>query len=204
MMRGWALTTPCHDPGCPGEEVGTDCSILTGSSAGSASRARNPASLDDGVPVLLAATNGRGGPRVRGTLQRFRRRRGNRNQRSLSEGRVACANRHHGRMYTRNWGMWARGNLKIILGEPLRLPCPAVWALLLLALITGCREDLGERLQSGRVLAWHGLQGRWVGSGRPDRACLRRRDTGADVDRGKGFALDPFQSTDGGPWRGRR
>src|ERR1700751_3296095 len=75
------------------------------------------------------------------------------NQRIESKGRVACAQRHCKRMYTRNWGMWARRNLKIIL-EPGGLACTAVRALLLLALIPGCKEDLGEHLQSGQVLAW--------------------------------------------------
>jgi hypothetical protein len=54
---------------------------------------------------------------------------------------------------------------------------------------------LGERLQSGRVLAWHGLQGRWVGPVVPaDKSCGGTAQGLMSVG-DKGFALDPFQST---------
>jgi hypothetical protein len=92
-------------------------------------------------------------------------------------------------------GHVGKRKLKIILGEPLRLPCPAVWAPLLLALITGCREDLGGRLQSGQVLAWQGVQGRWVGPVVPTEHACGATTQGLMSIGDKGFALDPFQST---------
>jgi hypothetical protein len=54
---------------------------------------------------------------------------------------------------------------------------------------------LGDRLQSGRVLAWHGLQGRWVGPVVPvDKSCGTATQGLMSIGE-KGFALDPFQST---------
>jgi hypothetical protein len=95
----------------------------------------------------------------------------------------------------RELGHVGKRKLKIILGQPRGLPCPAVWALLLLALITGCKEDLGERLQSGQVLAWQGLQGRWVGPVVPTEHACGATTRGLMSIEDKRFALDPFQST---------
>jgi hypothetical protein len=68
-------------------------------------------------------------------------------------------------------------------------------ALPLIALIAGCEGDLGERLQSGRVLAWQGLQGRWVGPVAPaDKSCGATTKGLMSIG-DKGFAFDPFQST---------
>jgi hypothetical protein len=59
----------------------------------------------------------------------------------------------------------------------------------------GCATDLGEPLQSGRVLALVGLQGRWVGSSAPAGSSCGPT-TQALMSIGKdGFGLDPFQST---------
>ncbi len=85
--------------------------------------------------------------------------------------------------------------LKIILGEPRGLVCPAVRALLLVALITGCKQDLGERLQSGQVFAWQGLQGRWTGPVAPTEHACGATTRGLMSIGDKGFAFDPFQST---------
>jgi hypothetical protein len=100
---------------------------------------------------------------------------------------------------------------KIILEQLCGLACTAVRALLLLALITGCKDDLGERLQSGRVLAWQGLQGRWVGPVVPTEHACGATTQGLMSIGDKQFALDPFQSTtvvrgelsDGGHFNGK-
>ena len=65
----------------------------------------------------------------------------------------------------------------------------------MLAVSGGCATDLGEPLQSGKVLALVGLQGRWAGSVVPaDSSC--GATTQALMSIGKdGFGLDPFQST---------
>jgi hypothetical protein len=67
--------------------------------------------------------------------------------------------------------------------------------LLLSLLVGGCEGDLGERLQSGKVLAWYGLQGRWVGSVVPTEPTCGPPTQGLMTIGKKGFGLDPFQST---------
>lgn len=67
--------------------------------------------------------------------------------------------------------------------------------LLLVVLLAGCHEDLGERLQSGQVLPWHGLQGRWVGSVIPADPACGAATQGLMTIGGKTFGFDPFQST---------
>ena len=72
---------------------------------------------------------------------------------------------------------------------------PTIRMALTIALIAGCEGDLGERLQSGRVLALHGLQGRWVGPVVPaDRSCGATTQGLMSIGE-KGFGFDPFQST---------
>lgn len=67
--------------------------------------------------------------------------------------------------------------------------------LLLFAALAGCGGDPGERLQSGRVLALLGLQGRWVGPVLPmDPACGSATQGLMSIG-DKGFGFDPFQST---------
>src|SRR5208337_4745591 len=68
-------------------------------------------------------------------------------------------------------------------------------AALILVLLTGCDGDVGEGLQSGRVLPWGGLQGRWVGPVAPvDPSCgLEAHGLMSIGDRTFGF--DPFQGT---------
>jgi hypothetical protein len=72
--------------------------------------------------------------------------------------------------------------------------CKALIALSVV-LFAGCDGDIGERLQSGRVLALQGLQGRWVGPVVPaDKAC--GQVTQGLMSIGKdGFGFDPFRST---------
>lgn len=63
------------------------------------------------------------------------------------------------------------------------------------ALFTGCEGDLGDKLQSGRVLALQGLQGRWVGPVVPaDRTCGQTAQGLMSISKNS-FAFDPFQST---------
>jgi hypothetical protein len=65
----------------------------------------------------------------------------------------------------------------------------------LLALLIGCEGDLGERLQSGRVLALNGLQGRWTGAVVPnDPACGSATQGLMSIGK-NGFGFDPFEST---------
>jgi hypothetical protein len=72
---------------------------------------------------------------------------------------------------------------------------PFLAPMLLAALMGGCNEDLGEPLQSGRVLAWQGLQGRWVGPVVPiDDTCGVATHGIMSVGE-NGFGFDPFQST---------
>ena len=62
-------------------------------------------------------------------------------------------------------------------------------------MIGGCATDLGEPLQSGQVLALHGLQGRWVGEIAPtDSNCGATTHALMSIGQGA-FALDPFQGT---------
>ena len=68
-------------------------------------------------------------------------------------------------------------------------------AVVTLTLLAGCGRDLGEPLQSGQVLPWQGLQGRWVGSVVPTGPSCGRTTQGLMSIGPKGFAFDPFQST---------
>jgi hypothetical protein len=90
-----------------------------------------------------------------------------------------------------NLGQMGKRNLKRILGSF----GMAVCGLLTAVLAGACEADLGEPLQSGRVLKVLGLQGRWIGSVVPtENACGPA--TQALMSIGKsGFGLDPFQST---------
>ena len=68
-------------------------------------------------------------------------------------------------------------------------------AVLPLVPIVGCKGDVSEHLQSGRVLALYGLQGRWVGPVVPeDKSCGPAAQGLMSIGQ-KGFGFDPFQST---------
>jgi hypothetical protein len=88
-----------------------------------------------------------------------------------------------------NLGQVGKKNQKRILRRAGMTLCYA------LAVSGGCTTDLGEPLQSGKVLALVGLQGRWAGPVVPaDSSCGAA--TQALMSIGKdGFGLDPFQST---------
>jgi hypothetical protein len=70
-----------------------------------------------------------------------------------------------------------------------------IFGLLASALTGGCDADLGEHLQSGRVLGWHGLQGRWSGPVVPTEGACGPTTHGLMSIGESGFGLDPFQST---------
>ena len=122
---------------------------------------------------------------------------GNRNRRVLSEGRLACAQRHHAADEYPKLGQVGKKKSENI---PRSASRPALCAdrcgrCSHPVLTGGCEADLGEHLQSGRVLAWHGLQGRWVGPVVPtERACGATTQGLMSIGE-RGFALDPFQST---------
>jgi hypothetical protein len=71
----------------------------------------------------------------------------------------------------------------------------ARFAAVVLPFLVGCAGDLGERLQSGQVLPWHGLQGRWIGSVVPTDASCGHMAQGLMSIGENGFGFDPFQST---------
>jgi hypothetical protein len=69
------------------------------------------------------------------------------------------------------------------------------YALLCLLVCGGCHSELSDRLQSGQTLSWYGLQGRWVGSVTPVGALCGPATKGLMTIGERGFAFDPFQST---------
>ena len=92
-------------------------------------------------------------------------------------------------------GQVGKRNLKKILRRHRSQFWMTVCGLLVSVLTGACEADLGERLQSGQVLALHGLQGRWVGPVVPtERACGPTTQGLMSIGE-RGFGLDPFQST---------
>ena len=87
-------------------------------------------------------------------------------------------------------GRLGKKNQKIILGAGF-----AVYPLLLVTPLACCHGELSERLQSGQVLAWDGLQGRWAGPVVPEAANCGPPAQGLMSIGKKGFAFDPFQGT---------
>jgi hypothetical protein len=71
----------------------------------------------------------------------------------------------------------------------------AAWHILLLMQLAGCNGDWGERLQSGRVLAVAGLEGRWIGPVVPKESACGSATKGLMSIGEGGFGFDPFQST---------
>lgn len=62
--------------------------------------------------------------------------------------------------------------------------------------LSGCgHKDLSEPLQSGRVMAISGVQGRWSGPVEPQGTACGATGHGLMSIGGKTFAFDPFQST---------
>lgn len=94
-----------------------------------------------------------------------------------------------------NLGQVGKKNLKKILGPFRANSGIMVCGLLVSVLAGGCKTDLAEPLQSGRVLALQGLQGRWAGPVVPtDRTCGPTTQGLMSIGKG-GFSLDPFQGT---------
>ena len=92
-----------------------------------------------------------------------------------------------------NMGRVGKKNRKKILKRILILF--RLWQLLAFALLAGCKEDLGEHLQSGRVLALQGLQGRWVGPVVATDPSCGATTSGLMTIGEKGFGFDPFGSS---------
>ena len=119
------------------------------------------------------------------------------NKPRLSFWRLALGRRH--RYSAERMSVWMR----MLWGQSTRLRVRkgfrlAAWVASvgpMLIYLPGCSGDLSENLQSGQVLALHGLQGRWVGSvvpidpgcGSPTRGLMSIGENG--------FGFDPFQST---------
>jgi hypothetical protein len=86
-------------------------------------------------------------------------------------------------------------NLKTILCHHMLRFRPTARGLLVSLLASACGGDPGEHLQSGRVLGWYGLQGRWIGPVvATDHGCGPTTQGLMSIGEG-GFGLDPFGST---------
>jgi hypothetical protein len=86
-------------------------------------------------------------------------------------------------------------NLKKILDDRLgTFGSPVAW-LLSAVLLGGCASEMSDPLQSGRVLALVGLQGRWFGPVVPIDPNCGPQTQGMMSIGSKGFGFDPFQST---------
>lgn len=101
---------------------------------------------------------------------------------------------HHAWIDILSWGIWARTILGKIssLGER---ASRAITTALVFAILTGCQDDVGEKLQSGRVLAWEGLQGRWAGDIVPTQSSCGTQSHGLMSVGPKTFGFDPFEGT---------
>ncbi len=99
--------------------------------------------------------------------------------------------------YYQNLGKVGKKNQKIILGYAALLPGrPTCWVLCLLFVGGGCRGEVSDVLQSGRVLSWNGLQGRWVGDVIPAAGACGPATKGLMTIGEHGFAFDPFQGAE--------
>ncbi len=94
-----------------------------------------------------------------------------------------------------NLGHVGKRNLKIVLDRFRQWIGLTACGLLIFLWAGGCRADLGEYLQSGRVLPLQGLEGRWVGQVVPTESGCGPATQGLMSIGGTGFGLDPFQST---------
>lgn len=72
---------------------------------------------------------------------------------------------------------------------------PALPWLMAVLLVGACSADLSEPLQSGRVFAFQGQQGRWVGPVIPGQPNCGPTTHGLMTIGGKRFGFDPFGST---------
>lgn len=100
-----------------------------------------------------------------------------------------CPNGYH------NSGRVGKKNQKKILDCVASRVGTALCAVFLSVMTAGCDTDLGEPLQSGRVLALQGLEGRWVGAVAPVDPACGPPSRGLMSIGSQGFGFDPFQST---------
>ena len=70
-----------------------------------------------------------------------------------------------------------------------------MYLLPLVGSLAGCGEDLAARLQSGKVMAWDGLVGRWAGPVVPTEPSCGGSTVGLLSIGTGGCGFDPFQST---------
>jgi hypothetical protein len=94
-----------------------------------------------------------------------------------------------------NLGKVGKKNQKKILAYSSRSHRPTCWLLCLL-LVGGCRGGLSDTLQSGEVLPWNGLEGRWVGEVTPAAPSCGPATKALMTIGEHGFALDPFQGAE--------
>ncbi len=192
-MPGRTLSAPCHDPRGPGEEAGTVCLMLTGLLGPILRIVRGTRHRSgDGVPDMLAAHHDEAllesaasipltGPVV-GTSQPI-------GKALRLRSAPSCRNEYP------NSGHMGKKNLKIILCHHMLRFRPTARGLLVSLLASACGGDPGEHLQSGRVLGWYGLQGRWIGPVvATDHGCGPTTQGLMSIGEG-GFGLDPFGST---------
>ena len=96
------------------------------------------------------------------------------------------------RNFYQNLGEVGKKNQKKILAI---VPLFPVFATSLL-LTGGCHSELSDALQSGRVLSWNGLEGRWLGDVTPAAASCGPATKGLMTIGEHGFAFDPFQGSE--------
>ena len=98
--------------------------------------------------------------------------------------------------YYQNLGKLGKKNQKRILTcSPIIARRFACWILCLLC-AGGCHSELSDILQSGQVLSWNGLQGRWVGDVTPAAGSCGPPAKGLMTIGEHGFAFDPFQGVE--------
>jgi hypothetical protein len=97
--------------------------------------------------------------------------------------------------YYQKLGKLGKKNQKKILANLFAWNSLRICCALGAALASGCHHEISDRLQAGQVLAWHGLQGRWVGEVTPADTTCGPATQGLMTIGPKGFAFDPFQGT---------
>jgi hypothetical protein len=81
------------------------------------------------------------------------------------------------------------------LGKVFFLMMRCFFLVCLISAISGCNNELADKIQSGKVMNLFGLQGRWAGPVTPDGDGCGQITTGTMTVGGKTFAFDPFQGT---------
>ncbi|HEY7579427.1 MAG TPA: hypothetical protein VH855_17675 [Acetobacteraceae bacterium] len=94
-----------------------------------------------------------------------------------------------------NLGILGKRNRKKIPERSGWRPCLRICGILGVGFVCACRSELSDMLQSGQVLSWYGLQGRWIGEVTPTVTSCGSPTEGLMTIGERGFAFDPFQST---------